>query len=351
VRQVEVLFVSLMSEDVNPSYRQHLQNAAVPLHTLDAQRDWRDVFILAKVARLAKQYDIDIVHSFLIHANFLARFSRLLYPRPRQISSARSIIEGGRLREWGYRLSDPLCHLTTQNSQSGADRYVRIQAVPAHKMRVLLNVVDTTLFRPDPPTRSAMRQALGLDDDFVWLAVGRLVPVKNYPLLLTAFSRLYAEDSRLRLLVVGDGPEQESLQCMAEGLNITAGLHFLGTRHDVAAVMNATDAYVMTSNWEGTSNVLIEASATALPIVATRVGGNAEVVVDGRSGYLVAAQQIDELYSRMRQMMALTSDERQQMGQAARQHIEAQYGIDRNIRRVFELYDEVLKRSPTAADR
>lgn len=343
-RQVELLFVSLMSADVNPVYRQQLHDAGIELHSLDAQRDWRDLTILFKVARLAREYQIELIHSFLVHANFLARLSRLVYARPRQISSARNLIEGGRAREWLYRLTDPLCHLTTQNSQAGADRYVRINAVPAHKMRVMLNMVDTRHFCPDAAQRKATRQELALEDDcFVWLAVGRLVPAKNYALLLQAFSQIYAGDSGARLLIVGDGPEQAALHRLTADLNIAAGLKFLGLRHDIAAIMNAADAYVMSSSWEGTSNVLIEASATGLPIVATAVGGNSEVLVEGRSGFLVQAGHRDELYGKMAHLMALPEAERQRMGQAARQHIESQYGIARNIQSVFDLYDEVLK--------
>lgn len=193
------------------AYVQELEAAGVPVISLGIKGklpDPRPVFRLAKMIRTWRP---EVVHSHMVHANLVARLVRLLAPVPVLICTAHNIDEkgqrgSGRLREMAYRLTDPLCDLTTQVSRAGLERYVRIRAVPRHKIRYLPNGIDTERFRPDPELRARLRQELGLETAFAWLAVGRFVVSKDYANMLQAFSRVAPERNEGCLVIAGDGP-------------------------------------------------------------------------------------------------------------------------------------------------
>jgi glycosyltransferase involved in cell wall biosynthesis len=115
-------------------------------------------------------------------------------------------------------------------------------------------------------------------------------------------------------------------------------------RSDIADVMSAADGYVLSSAWEGMPMVLLEAAAAGLPIVATRVGGNHEVVRDGETGYLVPPRDDAALAQGMLRLMELPTPERRAMGEAGHQHVRSHYSLGRVAERWEELYREVLAR-------
>ncbi|MBO8143311.1 MAG: glycosyltransferase [Thermodesulfobacterium sp.] len=324
------------------AYVKELEAAGIPVLSLGIRRKLPDPRPILRLARLIREWRPHIVHSYMVHANLLVRLVRLIAPMPVLICSARNINEGGRLREILYRLTDSLCDLTTQVSQAGLERYVRIGAVPRHKIRYIPNGVDTAHFKPDPEIRVALRKELGLENLFVWLAVGRFDPQKDYPSLVRAFARVVAEESNTVLLIAGDGPLRPSVKELVRELRLEGSVRFLGIRRDMPKLMNAADAYAMSSAWEGMANVLLEASASALPIVATDVGGNGEIVLDGETGFLVPPKDPDKLAQAMLRLMGMPEEERQAMGKAARKHIEANFSLDRVVDMWENLYCEFL---------
>ncbi len=121
-------------------------------------------------------------------------------------------------------------------------------------------------------------------------------------------------------------------------------MRFLGLRRDIPEMMNAVDAYLMSSAWEGTPSVLLEASAVGLPIVATDVGGNREVVLDGKSGFLVPSKNSEALAGAMQRLMELPEFERRRMGMVGRGHVVANYSLERCVARWEELYRDQLSK-------
>ena len=113
---------------------------------------------------------------------------------------------------------------------------------------------------------------------------------------------------------------------------------------NIPHLMNPTDASVMSSSWEGMPNVLLEASATGLPIVATDVGGNREVVLDGVTGFLAPPRNPEALAQAMLRMMELSEEKRRELGRAARKHVEENFSLDRVVDMWEALYKELLER-------
>jgi len=335
----EVGVVSLMPPK---AYVEDLEVAGIPVFSLGIQRKLPDPRPVLQLVRIIRKWKPDIVHSHMVHANLLARLVRPFAPVPVLICSAHNIDEGGRFREILYRLTDPLCDLTTQVSQAGLERYVRVGAVPRHKIRYIPNGVDTERFKPNPEDRLRVRKELGVEG-FVWLAVGRFDPQKDYPNMLQAFARVVCRAPDAVLLIAGDGPLRKTIEVMAQKLGIKERVKFLGIRRDIPQLMNAADAYVMSSSWEGMPIVLLEASATELPIVATDVGGNREVVLDGITGFLLPPRNSEALAEAMLRMMNLPEEKRREVGKAARKHVEENFSLDHVVDLWEALYKELLE--------
>lgn len=326
------------------AYVDELEQESIPVTTLGMRRKIPDPRAILRLARMVRLWKPDIVHSHMVHANLLARVTRLFAPVPVLISSARSINEGSRLREVLYRLTDPLCDMTTHVCRVGAERYVKTGIVPAHKMRHIPNGIDTDLFRPDGEMRARWRCELGVSESFVWLAVGRFEVPKDYPNLLTAYARVAQSHPHSLLLLAGDGPLRNEMEGIVCSLGIQHRVRFLGVRRDVLQLMNAADAYVMSSSREGLPNVLLEAHATGLPVVATDVGGNREIVRDGESGFIVPSRNPDALARAMQHLMSMSEHDRLQMGAVGRQHIIENYSMEHVVQQWENLYRELLSR-------
>ena len=160
--------------------------------------------------------------------------------------------------------------------------------------------------------------------------------------MLRALARVIQEKTVATLMIAGDGPLRPAMEVLAQDLGLKDRVRFLGIRHDIPELMNAADGYVMSSAWEGMANVLLEAGATGLPIVATDVGGNREVVQDGETGLLVPPKNPKALAGAMLCLMDLSGDERWQMGEAGRRYIQAKYSLDRVTDMWEKLYGNLL---------
>ncbi len=317
----------------------------IPIESLGMRRGMPDPRGLVRLVRLVRAWKPDVVHSHMVHANLMARALRLVVRIPAVVSTIHNVYEGGRLRMAAYRLTNGLVDHMTIVSEAAADRFVGEGIVPKELLTVVANGVDTDLFRNVPAgTRASLRAALDLDRGFVWLAVGRFEVAKDYPNMLRAFARVRERNPRALLLLVGRGSLQAETESLAHELGLSGGVRFLGVRGDIPEIMSAADGYVMSSAWEGMPMVLLEAAAAGLPIVATTVGGNHEVVLDEVSGFLVPPRNPEALGLAMLRLMGLPGAQRGAMGERGREHIRTRYGLGQVAERWEALYREVLER-------
>ncbi|HEV7956710.1 MAG TPA: glycosyltransferase, partial [Marisediminicola sp.] len=240
-----------------------------------------------RLYRTLRRWRPDILHSHMTHPNLLGRIIGRIAGVRVIISTIHNTYEGGRWRKLAYRATDRLADLTTAVSEASAARYVDLGAVPAHRMRVLPNGIDVARFLPEEKGREAKRRELQIDNDFLWLAVGRLEAPKDYGNMLDAFAVVTKRKPAVRLCIAGQGDLEGEMRARAQRLGIESRVTFLGLRRDVGALMAAAHAFVMSSSTEGLPMVLLEAAAAGLPIVATDVGGIGEIVRPMDTGYLV----------------------------------------------------------------
>lgn len=212
-----------------------------------------------------------------------------------------------------------LTHYGVSVSSSLRDYFVEGGIIPARKARVVRNGIELGGFMPRSDERAlALRAELGLPLDAVTFAtVGRLNEVKRQIDLLRAMRvRLDAGDNAC-LLLVGDGPMRPDLEHECDRLNLRAHVRLLGARSDVPALLAAMDVFVLCSRSEGYSLALVEASAAALPIIATDVGGNVEIVAHEVTGLVVPAADGAALAAAMGRLYA-DAEQRARFGAGAR---------------------------------
>ncbi|MBL8177154.1 MAG: glycosyltransferase [Bryobacterales bacterium] len=325
------------------AFVEELSACGVPVLSLGMHRGIPDPRAIWRLSRRWQCFRPDVVHCHMVHANLLGRITRLMAPPKVLISTAHSIWEGPRWRDWAYRLTEPLTDLTTNVSQMALARYVADGLVGRDKAAFVPNGVDLSRFLPDAGLRSEKRHELGWGGRFVWLAVGNLRVPKDYPNLLDAFAHHCRESQATHLAIAGNGDLLSMLSQKSRDLRIHDRVTFLGAREDVAELMQAADCFVMSSEWEGLPLALIEAAASALPTIATSVGGNGEVVADGVTGFLVPPKDSEALSAAMSRMLHLTDSQRQQLGAAGRNRAEALYGIENILSRWENIYVQLLQ--------
>lgn len=289
------------------------------------------------LARVIKQQRIDVVHCHHYSPYVYGVLASLLKPVQLVFTEHGRLHDGAPSRK--RRLVNPLLsRLPGRICAVSADlkSHMVAEGFPARCIRVVYNGIDPGR-RPDAPQRAAARAALGLPAGaFVAGTVGRLDPVKNLPVLLQAHAALVAKHPGARAVIVGDGPERGALEARAVELGIGGSVIFTGYRSEVRALMPAFDVYVNTSAYEGVSLTILEAMATTLPVVATPVGGNPEVVIDQETGYLVPARarSLAEAVS----TLALDPRRRRIMGEAGRWRVKKHFSIERMVEEYAAAY-------------
>jgi glycosyltransferase involved in cell wall biosynthesis len=208
------------------------------------------------------------------------------------------------------------------------------------RMLCIPNGVDALRFQPgDALARQRVRTDLGLPADALLVGcVADLFAVKRHVDLIDAFARARAVHPRAHLLLIGDGPLRGMIEARVHDRRVADAVHLLGSRKDIDAILPAFDLFALVSDTEGLSNAILEAQACGLPVVATAVGGNPDLV-DEACGILVAARDPE---AQGKAIAALLNDpaRRERMGTAARNRVVRAYSLDAMMQAYAALYLE-----------
>lgn len=219
------------------------------------------------------------------------------------------------------------------------DYHAKQAWISSERIRVICNGVDTKRFCPNPESRATLRRRFGLPQDrFIVGTVGRMVPIKDHGMLLRAVDSLVQRCVDAHALLVGSGPEFERTQQLADTSPGLAGrVTFLGASEEIPELLNTMDVFALPSISEGMSNTLLEAMATGLPVIATAVGGNTEVIDHEKSGWLIRPRDHESLASLLTRL-ASREDLRKKYGAAARKRIVECFSLDRMLNNYAQLY-------------
>lgn len=304
-----------------------------------------------RARRVLREFKPDLLHSHSFHSNLFARLLRLAGAPVTVVSTVHNVYEGGRHRMWLYRVTDRLSRRTVFVSKAAEERFADLRAVSRSRSSVIANGIDTAEFAPDVARRSATRSAMGVfDSRFIWFTAGRLVAAKDLPNLLSAFWQVLGRFPDAELWIAGaprDAKPIRSVDGKTDYAWLTAmesamrdQVRWLGLRRDVAALLDAADAFVLASAWEGMPLVVGEAMAMEKAIVVTNVGGVGELV--GDAGDRVEAKNPAALAEAMIAVMSRSRESLAARGVNARRRVQERFEMSSRIEAWEALYGEMI---------
>ncbi len=277
-----------------------------------------DVRALARLFRLLRRERVDVVYTFLIHPHLVGRLAARLARVPVLLSSQQTMMYENRALEWANRLTARWCAAVVAVSKNVEDYLFRNVGLPRSKLVTIYNAIE-----PGPFERIAPRSSGWTEDGPVVGCCARLTPEKDHATLIRAVKIARREFPAIRLRLAGDGPERARLASLVAEEGMDGAVEFLGHLTDVGAFYSSLDIYVQSSYVEGLPCAVLEALACALPVIASRAGGNEEIVVDG-AGLLVPCRD-DRALAEAIGWMAAHPERARAMGLAGRSIVRARF--------------------------
>jgi sugar transferase (PEP-CTERM/EpsH1 system associated) len=309
----------------------------------------RDRFFAVRLAAVLRKLNPDIVHSRnwgCMEAALAARLAGV--PLSIHAEHGRDAIDPQGLNQRRRLIRKVLSPLVTRFVTVSDDLrrwLVDYVGIRPEKVLRIHNGVDVNRFSSGG--RDEGRSALGFaSTDIVVGAVGRLDPVKDHATLLEAFARIPDRAPNWKLVIIGEGALRPQLEARVARPDLDGRVHLIGERSDVPLLMKGLDLYVISSIAEGISNTLLEAMSTGLPVVATRTGGNPELVEEGTNAKLVAVGDTDALSAALSEYLR-NSELRARDGRASRQRVLERFTLERMADEYNRLYCSLYKRETT----
>ena len=328
-------------------YEAQIREAGIPL-TIIGKRFKFDPFAISKLRRCLNAIQPDLVHSWIFAANSYVRFVAGKTNQPKVIVSERCVDSWK--SSWQLWLDRRQISRTTRllgNSQSVADFYQQA-GLPSDRISVIPNGIQL------PAASTESRDKVWAEFDIPAGAhvvgfVGRLALQKRVPDLIWAMHLLHQCIENVYFVIVGDGPQKQ--QCLDRAAHFGSGhlVQFVGHREDAARLIQHMDVFWLASEFEGMSNSIMEAMSAGIPVVASDIPPNRELVVDGETGYLVKLGDSVAFSQRTDRILA-DPELATRLGDAGRHRIESEFSVQQMVDRHIQVYrDAVRDDSPDKA--
>ncbi len=328
-----------------------LRDADRFLHIVQ-KRSKFDVTVVSRLARLLRELDVNIVHTFLLDSEIAGRLACRRIPHVAVIGSERNTDYKRKWRQTlALRWTQHRLDAVIANSNAGMRFQKKTLGIDDERLHVVHNGVDTARFSPG--SNAALRRELGIPDRAGVVGMfASFKKQKNHLMFFRAAVRIRRDHPETHFLCVGrelHGGLQSSDRYMDEmkeaivSMGLGDAMHLLGNRDDMCDVYQACDVTALTSVREGTPNVLLESMACGVPVVATDISDNHLVVPEGRSGHVVPLEDDEGMARRVAHLLGEASA-RQAMGDEARRWVEAEFSVDALARKTVKVYREVLAR-------
>ncbi len=301
-----------------------------------------DVNWLWAVCHLVRDRRVDLMHSHEFAMNTYASLVSLITGIP-QIATVHG--KNYYYKRWDRRLAYRFVARNGRMVAVSEDcrRFLSDNVgIPLENILTIYNGVSTERYEQSSPIRAEIRSALGVTmDQPVIGTVGNLYPVKGQTFLVQAMSMIVRHKPDCRLIIAGRGELESELRKEAQKLGIERNVLFLGYRADIPELLQAMDVFVLPSNSEGLSLSILEAMAAGKPVVATAVGGNPEIILDGKTGYLVSPGNVDALAERIMYLLENPTSARA-IGQRSHVHVMQEFSLSRMVNEYLSQYGELL---------
>lgn len=300
------------------------------------------VVFVFRLSLLVRRLKVDIIHTHMFSANLWGRLASIANPRLGIIITEHTV--GGWHKETKHKIVNRIL-------ASWSDRIVAVSnavaesvsrqlgnTTPSSKVVVIPNGYEFLEGSKTQESEHNISEKRGLRI----ASIGRLVEIKRLDILMRALKSVICSHPEISCWIVGDGPMRSRLERMSEELCLNQTLSFLGERYDVRELLNDVDVVISTSDAEGMSNTILEAMGAGLPVIATDVGGNQELVRNGQTGILIKPGDVEELANSI--IYVLNDMERaKKMGETGKRKVEEFYSMEKVSQDWLDLYREVLK--------
>lgn len=336
-RDVKLTVISL--SDKRSSFIEELEELKVPIYyvpgnsLVDPKRIW-------KLYQIARREKFDIVHGHLYNGQVLgsimARMVNIPYvttihntrSSAKRVSFVRRFLINHTMKYHTNRL------IAVGDSVANSDTYA------GYKFDIITNAVEMMPEISDSEKSLILQDIIGNNKALILIAVGKLIPQKAFPDLISAMEIISQNHPHVKLLIAGGGELYDELQTLIKAKGLEDTIFLLGFRKDIPNLLSASDIFVSSSHWEGLPVSILEAMASGLPIVATDVGDNSKVVTPS-VGYIIEAHEPGKLAEAMCKLIE-DPGKRSQYGKNAKQRIVDHYSVDRWIDKLLTLYQEEI---------
>ncbi|WP_180040413.1 glycosyltransferase [Acinetobacter sp. YH12100] len=307
------------------------KNINVDIIPLDLNNFYGLYLASKKYKKLIQDFQPDVVHAHMVHANIFTRLNRIGCAIPKLICTAHNSNEGGRLRMIAYRLTNFLSDFNSNVSQEATESLISKGAFNKNNLTTVYNGIDLSKFKS---FRTAKK-----NDEIMVLSVGRFNEQKDYPNLFRAIKILKDNNliEKIKFYIAGDGELRSELEQLIKILNISDNVTLLGIRSDIPELMNQAHFFILPSAYEGFGLVVAEAMACGAFVIATNSGGVAEVM--GDTGLLVPPQDSEALAKAIEKAVSKTPLEIQENNLKARQRVEELFSLEASVKKWLALYE------------
>ena len=342
--QVSLHVVSLSTKKID--YAEPLREAGIQLTLVPQGSKFSSLSTCRALVNVLSQLQPDVVQTWLFEASLYGRLAALWTRCPVVVAAVRNTIDDLR---WHHRLITRLLSYgttcTTVNADAMRSGFVSL-GIPESKIRTIRNGIDLQAFPRLPKDHEAVESwRIPPGSTIVAMAARMASPQKDYVTFLRAAKLVLAQAPSTYFLLIGDGPDRGRIESAIRELGIDNRTRLLGVRHDVWTILNNIDIFVLSTHFEGCSNVIMEAMAAGKPVVATKAGGNAELVTDGRTGLMTPIGDADAMADRILELIS-NRDLARSMGIAGRKKIEDDFTIERTVSETVALYQELRRGIP-----
>lgn len=290
---------------------------------------------------------IDIIHTHLFDPIVATFFSAYIARIP-HVATLHDIyaIENSKSKQLVLRMASKLHTRIVSVSYQIIKHLSEFGIVKDNSVLLIHNGVDLEKFSLREGGRHFSDELSITDSDIVIICVGRLVSIKGHSNLLKCFHSIVNNNNSIKLLIVGEGPEMANLTRLTSDLKINENVIFLGQRDDVPTLLKQSDIFALTSLSEGLSCSIIEAMASGLPVIATNVGGNNELVKNNINGFLIPEGNLDEFSMELSELIT-DNNKRKRLGKNSANIAKSEFSIESMSSKYINLYTDQLNKYKT----
>lgn len=304
-----------------------------------------DIYAIWRFYNLLRKEKPIILHSSLFHASIIARVVGKLVKVPIIITWRHNIDHGNDIREWINKVTSSWDDCVIAVSNAVKESEIKSTGVNSEKVVVINNCIDTRIYaRINGFEKKRIKNDLGIPEKaFLIGSIGRLHTKKGFNVLLQSFKKIKESIPNSWLIIVGEGELRESLEEIAQDLEISEFTIFTGILNNIPEILGIIDVFVMSSHSEGMPLVILEAMASQLPVVATSVGGIPEVISNNQTGLLIPPNDPGSIVDRVIQIYN-DNNLSKSLGKAGQERIKFSFDVIPITNQIENLYSDLLSK-------